>query len=161
MDIRNPAMCRGGTSFERDDGKPGIGERLGENGAGPTVTDDDRVDRSCRLPSRLVPAMETGRADRDPGLIDPVGEVGPCSRKSDPVPGGHIAVSAVDRVGKVAFPGVFKQLGEETRRRDPLKGDLPFSVCSRNPSCLSGVRSANDFPLLSRLLLFASAMPTR
>ena len=59
FEIRRCVACR--PSFQRDDGKTGVCQRFGHDGAGPAVTDDDRIDRSCSLcHQRLVPWMATG-----------------------------------------------------------------------------------------------------
>src|SRR5580698_3434030 len=55
-------------------------------------------------------------------LIDPVGKIRPSTGKADPFPRHHSAITAVQRVREITFPGVGQKLREEDRRRDCCEG---------------------------------------
>src|ERR1700722_4431395 len=55
-------------------------------------------------------------------LIDPIRKISPRARKTDPFPRDHSAISTVEWVCEIAFPGVCQKLGEEDDRRHRRKG---------------------------------------
>src|SRR5580658_1583801 len=72
-------------------------------------------------------------------LVDPVGEIGARTRKTDPFPRGHCAISPVERVREISLLGICQQLCEEDcrwhRREDDFAllhcGQKVILVCSR------------------------------
>jgi hypothetical protein len=136
--VGNGKVARGvppWAAFDGDDVQSGIGELVRENRAGPSQADDDRIlawkparrmkslqkyerpgaalSKSSLRPVRMI--VDTDNRQRD-GLvvaIDPVAIVVMRTRKSDHLPGGHIFVAAIDRIGKKAALRVLEDLGEE------------------------------------------------
>src|SRR5580704_11305529 len=80
-----------------------------------------------------------------PSLVDPVGKVGTRAREPDPFPGGHAAIAAVERIGKVALACVLQQLCEERRGRRTGKLNLIFLQRREKSILLVGCEVCENF----------------
>ena len=115
------------TTLDRHDVETLVGELVGHDRPGPAKTDDDDVllGKLCAPSPRLAvrrPFRPAGHADWRQRIrlvmsADPIEIIVAGAGIADHLPGGHIAVAAIDRIGKEAHLHVLDRL----RRRTPCR----------------------------------------